>query len=100
VVTVFRSRLRPGSEADYELLAARMDDLARSQPGFVDFKMFVAEDGERVSIVRFADRTSHEAWRRHPEHRAAQAEGRRHLYRQYSILVGEVTAERSYDTAG
>jgi len=98
MVTVFRSTLRPGSEDDYEPLAARMADLARSQPGFVDFKTFVAEDGERVSLVRFADRASHDGWRRHPEHLVAQREGRQHLYRGYSVLVCALLAERSYET--
>ena len=50
-------------------------------PGFVDFKSFVADDGERVSIVTFASVETHRAWRDHPEHRAAQHMGRGALLR-------------------
>ena len=89
VVTVFRSRLRPDADA-YPDHAARMSALAREMPGYVEHKVFVAEDGERVTLVTFADRASHDAWGRHPEHREAQRAGVRDYYEEYSISVGAV----------
>ena len=65
VVTVFRSRLREPHEG-YEQTADDMEDAARAMPGFVDFKTFRADDGERVSIVVFESRKAHEAWRDDP----------------------------------
>jgi heme-degrading monooxygenase HmoA len=56
----------------------------------VEHKIFVAGDGERVTLVTFADRASHNAWRDHPDHRAAQQAGIRLYYDSYSISVGEV----------
>ncbi len=98
VVTVFRSRLRPDAEANgYGELAARMERRARSMPGLLDFKTFVAQDGERVSIVVFESRDSHDAWRDDPEHRAAQRLGRDGYYAEYSISVCEERANRSFD---
>ena len=58
--------------------------------GYIEHKVFVAEDGERVTVVTFADQATHDAWRTHPEHRAAQKAGRDGYYRQYSIAVGTV----------
>ncbi|MCW2615515.1 MAG: antibiotic biosynthesis monooxygenase [Frankiales bacterium] len=88
VVTVFRSRLRaPGAEG-YAGDSARMAELARAMPGYVEHKSFTADDGERVTVVTFADRASHEAWRDHPEHRAAQRRGVDRWYDTYSIQVG------------
>ena len=88
VVTVFRNRLRePAREAyaaELEVVAA----LARSMPGFVDTKTFVAEDGERATIVTFADPETHRAWRDHPRHREAQRNGMDQYYSEYSIAVG------------
>ena len=89
VVTVFRNRLRPDAHA-YPDHVARMSALARSMPGYVEHKTFTAEDGERVTVVTFADRPSHEAWARHPEHREAQRAGVRDYYEEYSISVGVV----------
>ena len=73
-----------------------MSELARSMPGYVEHKVFTAEDGERVTLVTFADRDSHEAWGRHPEHREAQRAGVRDYYEEYSISVGTVDRARSW----
>jgi heme-degrading monooxygenase HmoA len=89
VITVFRSRLRPDAHA-YPEHAARMSELARTMPGYVEHKVFTAEDGERVTLVTFADRASHDGWGRHPLHREAQQAGVRDYYDEYSISVGEV----------
>jgi heme-degrading monooxygenase HmoA len=67
-----------------------MSELARSMPGHVEHKIFVAADGERVTLVTFADQESHNAWRDHPDHRAAQRAGIAGYYDAYSISVGEV----------
>ena len=90
VITVFRSRLRPDGAAGYAEHAERISELARSMPGHVEHKLFVAEDGERVTLVTFADQASHDAWRTHPEHRAAQRAGRDGYYSEYSIAVATV----------
>lgn len=89
VVTVFRNRLRddPDAQAAYYADAARMAELARAMPGYVEHKGFTADDGERVTLVTFADRASHDAWRDHPEHRAAQRRGIEGYYETYSIQV-------------
>jgi heme-degrading monooxygenase HmoA len=89
VVTVFRSRLRADADG-YPEHAARMSELARQMPGYVEHKVFTAEDGERVTLVTFADRPSHDAWGRDPEHREAQRTGVRDYYEEYSISVGLV----------
>ena len=91
IVTVFRNRLRPGATAAYAPLAAEMDGLAGAMPGFVDSSFFTSADGERVTIVTFADRESHDAWRTHPAHRAAQRRGIEEFYETYSIQVAEET---------
>jgi heme-degrading monooxygenase HmoA len=90
IVTVFRSRLRADGADAYGPHAARMGDLAAQMPGYVEHKIFVAPDGERVTLVTFADRESHNGWRDHPEHRAAQRAGLADYYETYSISVGPV----------
>lgn len=87
VVTIFRNRLRDGVAETYGPLAAEMDRLARSMPGFLEAKTFTADDGERVTIVAFADRASHDAWRTDARHREAQRRGRSELYESYRLQV-------------
>ena len=94
VVTVFRSRLNPERLDAYAELAIEIDALASRQPGFVDRKTFTADDGERVTVVTFADQASHDAWRAHARHREAQSRGRAELYDSYLIQVG--TCDRAH----
>lgn len=89
VITIFRSRRRPESDADYQRVAAAMEAAAREMPGFVDFKSFSADDGEKVSLVTFATPAAHQAWRDDPRHRRAQQQGRDEFYEEYSIQVGD-----------
>jgi heme-degrading monooxygenase HmoA len=96
VVTVFRSRLQPESAEEYHLTAQHIEGLARTMPGFVDFKTFEADDGERVSVVTFATMAEHRAWRDHPEHRGAQELGRERFYSSYDISVAEVVGESHF----
>jgi heme-degrading monooxygenase HmoA len=87
VVTVFRSRQREGVESAYETLSDEMERKARSMSGFVDFKTFTADDGERVSVVTFSSPADQRAWRDDPSHRAAQQRGRDEFLDEYSIQV-------------
>jgi len=54
IVTVFCSRLREGVREEYVALANRINELARTIPGYVSHKDFYANDGERVAVVEFA----------------------------------------------
>lgn len=91
LMTVFRSRRREESESTYRRLSEELQAAARSVPGFVDFKSFVAEDGEQVSLVTFANLEAHQVWRNDPRHRKAMKVGREEFYSQYSVQVGECT---------
>lgn len=99
VATIFRSRLRPEAIDEYEPRAAEIFALAHTMPGLVDVKSFTADDGERVTLVTFADAESHRAWREHPEHRLAQRDGRDRFYAEYSIQVCECTRVSTFAAA-
>jgi heme-degrading monooxygenase HmoA len=98
IVTVFRNRLRDDNVDEYYRHAAEILALAREMPGFVDFKTFAADDGERVSLVTFQDAESQRAWRTHVDHRAAQQAGRAKYYAGYSIQVATCTSVRTFTT--
>jgi len=90
VLTVFRSRLREENVDEYRATAVRMEELARAMPGFLEFKQFTADDGERVSIIVFDSSEHQAAWRHHPEHVEAQRLGRDEFYASYDITVSDV----------
>jgi heme-degrading monooxygenase HmoA len=87
IVTVFRSRLKPGVREEYVALVERMAALAKTMPGYISHKGFFADDGERVTIVEFEDEDGMRAWRTNPEHRAAQRLAREKYYTEYRVQV-------------
>ena len=96
VITIFRNRLVDGAGAEYAALAPHIAQLAQSMPGFIDSKTFTAADGERVTLVTFANHEAHNGWRDHPEHVAARARGVEEFYSTYSIQVGTVTYSNQF----
>ncbi len=93
IAVIFSSVRRAQGEDDgYDEMAARMDDLARSQPGFVGVES--ARDAETafgVTVSYWRDEASAQAWKAVAEHRVAQERGRTQWYREYSVVVAEVT---------
>lgn len=97
VVTVFRNRLRPAARESYDAELSLVAALATEMSGFVETKTFIAEDGERATIVTFADEASHRAWAEHPRHRAAQQRGVSDYYETYSIAVGTTSYASAFN---
>lgn len=84
---MFRSRLRDGVHGEYDSHAGKVYELAIRQPGFVDAKDFIAEDGERLALIEWASAPELDAWRELADHRAAQERGRSHYYAEYSLQI-------------
>ena len=89
-VTVFRSRLNPETQEEYQRWAARMSALVADIPGYVSHKGFEAKDGERVTIVEFASEEGLRAWATHPEHVEAKRKGRSTFFAEYRVQVCQV----------
>lgn len=87
VVVVFRSRLRDQSPEGFEALRDRMMEIAKSMPGFISYKVYSNDDGERVSIHEWESEEDLKAWREHPEHVEAQNRGRTDYYEEYTLYV-------------
>ena len=96
MLTVFRSRLREEARSEYMALAPRMSELARTIPGYRSHKVFVAEDGERVTIVEFEHEAGQRQWATHLEHVAAKKAGRDSFYSEYSLQVCDVTRDTRF----
>jgi heme-degrading monooxygenase HmoA len=87
-LVVFRNRKRPDlDQAAYEADAARMEALAREQPGFLSFKSYTADDGEVIALSEWESEDAARDWGRHAEHLAVQGEGRRSYYESYTLFA-------------
>jgi heme-degrading monooxygenase HmoA len=92
--TLFYSRLRShiiGPEKErYDRDVQAMLAIVRScYSGFVDTKTFTAEDGERLTVVRFADAESQLGWARDAQHVRMQQRGRTDYYDAYRLVICE-----------
>lgn len=97
VVVFFKTDLRDEARGEeYEEPDARMFEVVSHMPGFLSFKAYTAEDGDRIAVVRFATEDALEAWRSHPEHRVVQARGREFFYRRYWVQVCKVIREYAF----
>ena len=96
IVTVFRSRHRPGVETEYKESAKRMGDITVTMPGYISHKGFVAEDGAFLTLVEFESEETLRAWSIHPEHIRAQKHGRTHVYSEYRVQTGKIFRDRGF----
>jgi len=94
VLVVGDLKLRDGAAVDeYERLGERMYDIVRKLPGFQSVKTFKAEDGEEITIFRFASEAALEAWRTHPEHVATMKRGHAEFYASGFLQICKVVRE-------
>lgn len=96
IMVAFRSRLSAAAGQDYGDMGAEMLALAKTMPGFIEFKSFRADDGEKVSLVYWEDEETLRAWRQHVRHREAQHLGREKWYDSYRIDVAQVIRSKTF----
>ena len=96
ILTVFRSRLNSGHDAEYEEFVESTSALAERSAGFIGHKMFFAPDGERVTLVEFESIETQRAWSVSAEHKAAAKAGRKNFYETYRIQVCEVLRDSTF----
>ncbi len=97
MVVVFRARrTSAGDGEDYDRQLERMSELARKMPGYISHKPFVAEDGERLTLIEWESAESLRAWATHPEHVLVKEIGRQKFYEDDRLQVGEVLRESRF----
>lgn len=89
-LVVFRNRKRADMDAAaYAADAARMEELAQAQPGFLSFKSYAADDGEVIALSEWANAEAAQAWGRHPDHAVIQGRGRDAYYESYTLYTAD-----------
>ena len=96
VLVVFRSRLLPEHAGEFHPLAERMLEIARTMPGFVSYRTYRSDDGERASLIEFESEEHLHAWRTHPEHAEAMRRGRERFYSEYHLQVADPLRESRF----
>ena len=90
---VIFSSLTTGVDEAYAETAARMNELAAQQPGFLGVESAREELG--ITISYWSDLDSIKRWKRNAEHLVAQKMGRDQWYSNYKARIARV--ERDYN---
>lgn len=88
---IFTSLRNPGDNG-YGETAARMEELAAEQPGFLGIES--AREGLGITVSYWESLEAIAAWKRNAEHLVAQRRGRSEWYSGFALRVCKV--ERAY----
>jgi heme-degrading monooxygenase HmoA len=94
VIVLGDLKLREGADLEeYNRLGERMYGIVSRLPGFLSVKSFKADDGEEITLFRFASEDALEAWRTHPEHVETMKRGHAEFYTSASFQICKVIRE-------
>ena len=88
VACIFTS-VRTDGDQRYGEAAARMEELAAQQPGYLGIES--ARDGVGITVSYWADEESAAAWKAVAEHRRVQRRGHDEWYADYRVRIATVT---------
>lgn len=90
---IFTSTRAAGDDG-YAAMAARMEELARRQPGFLGIESARNPDGTGITVSYWESLESIAAWKANAAHRQAQQRGKSAWYEAYRVRIARV--ERTY----
>jgi heme-degrading monooxygenase HmoA len=93
---IFTTRRTDSHHAEYGEMAARMDELAARQPGYLGVESARDTDAVGITISYWESLEAIRAWGQVAEHRVAQALGREAWYECFCLRVCRVEEERAF----
>lgn len=99
IAVIFELEAAPGEQDRYLALAAELRPLLEQVDGFISIERFqsLSHPGKLLSLSFWRDEDSVRSWRNIELHRAAQAEGRDHVFAGYRLRVGTIIRDYGLD---
>lgn len=99
IAVIFEVEPAEGMRADYLAMAAQMRAHLSGIDGFISVERFesLTTPGKLLSLSFWRDEEAVMAWRRLPEHRAAQSAGRSTMFAGYRLRVAHVLRDYGMD---
>jgi heme-degrading monooxygenase HmoA len=91
---IFTARLAEDDHG-YAEMAARMEELARTMPGYLGIESARNEDGFGITVSYWQSEDAIVNWKQNAEHLVAQHTGRAKWYEDYKLNIAKV--ERAYE---
>lgn len=95
IAVIFEVEPHPEGRQDYLDIAAGLRPLLEQVEGFISIERFesLTRPGKILSLSFFRDEQAVARWRTLEAHRAAQAEGRGRLFKDYRLRIAEVVRD-------
>lgn len=93
---IFTTRSRSTDSRQYVDLAAEMERLAATQPGYLGIDSARTPDGLGITVSYWRDLEAIAQWRDHARHRIAQKLGRDEFYELFTLRVARVESGRTW----
>ncbi len=90
---IFSSQLKSADDKGYAQMAAKMEELARQQPGFVGIESVRSATGQGITVSYWQTLESISEWKKNTQHLEAQNLGQNKWYANYSVKIAKI--ERS-----
>lgn len=97
VAVIFTNTRTGVDDEGYFEMAQRMDDLAKTQDGYLGIESMRGTDGLNCTISYWRDEDAARAWKRDAEHLTAQKLGREKWYQAFSLRVATVTRDYGFE---
>lgn len=95
IAVIFEVEAKDGRRGDYLGIAAALRPLLDGTDGFISIERFesLSTPGKILSLSFWRDEAAVAQWRNLREHRAAQAEGRGEIFRDYRLRIANVVRD-------
>jgi heme-degrading monooxygenase HmoA len=95
IAVIFEVEPHAAHRDDYFRIAAELRPLLEEIDGFISIERFqsLSNEGRILSLSFWRDEATVAQWRNLEAHRAAQAEGRTHIFRDYRLRIAHVVRD-------
>ena len=92
---IFASKLKPSAKG-YDAMAEEMENLARTQPGFLGIESARSPNGDGITVCYWESLEAIAAWKANARHLETQRRGRAEWYERYSLKICRIEREETF----
>ncbi|MEZ5648379.1 MAG: antibiotic biosynthesis monooxygenase [Alphaproteobacteria bacterium] len=96
---IFISTRNDMNDASYDALAKKMDELSRTQEGYLGIESVRNADGHGITVSYWSSLEALKKWKAHKDHLTAQSLGKSRWYKDYKIQICRIDEEREMPQA-
>lgn len=101
IAVIFEVEMKPDQGQHYFDLATQLRPELDKIDGFISVERFesMLNPGKYLSLSLWRDEQAVTQWKQHAEHRAAQQQGKDHIFANFRIRVAEIVRDYGSESA-